>query len=198
MIRIGLTGVSGSGKSFVTKIFAKYGVSSINSDAIVHELYNTKNPCTEALVRLFGEGILKSDHSVDRKELASIVFASQEKLLLLNQTVHPFVIEKIKKVVKEKETQGAQAFLIEAPQLFESGLQEFCDYVVSVIADHQIRVERLISRDGIIKEMAEKRISNQYGDSFFREHSDFCIENNGSDDLEKQVSAILTEMGLLI
>lgn len=198
MIRIGLTGVSGSGKSFVTKIFEKYGVISINSDAIVHELYRSKNPCTEAIARLFGEGVLTSDHSVNRKELASIVFASREKLLLLNQTVHPFVIDKIKKVIQEKEGQGAQAFLIEAPQLFESGLEAFCDYVVSVVADHQIRVQRLIMRDGITKDLAEKRISNQYEDSFFRERSDFYIENNGGDDLEKQVYAILTKMGLLI
>lgn len=197
MIRIGLTGVSGSGKSYVTKVFAKYGVSSINSDAIVHELYSSKNPCTEAIVRLFGDSVLLSDHSVNRKELASIVFASREKLLLLNQTVHPFVLDRINKVAEEKERQGERAFLIEAPQLFESGLQEFCDYVVSVISDHQIRVKRLVARDGITKKLAEKRICNQYSDSFFREHSDFCIENNEIDDLEKQVCTILTKMGLL-
>ena len=114
MIRIGLTGVSGSGKSYVTKIFAKYGVPSINSDAIVHELYSSKNPCTEEIVCLFGDGVLLFDHSVNRKELASIVFASREKLLLLNQTVHPFVLDRINKIAEEKERHGVRAFLIEA------------------------------------------------------------------------------------
>lgn len=198
MIRIGLTGVSGSGKSYVTKIFAKYGVSAVNSDAIVHELYCSQNPCTEAIARLFGEGVLHSDFSINRRELASVVFSSREKLLLLNQTVHPFVLDRIKNIAKEKESQGVQAFLIEAPQLFEAGLHEFCDYVVSVISDHQTRVERLIARDGITKALAEKRIMNQFNDSFFREHSDFCIENNGNEDLEKQVCTILIKIGLIV
>ena len=197
MIRIGLTGISGSGKSYVTKIFAKYGISSINSDAIVHELYASKNPCTEAIADLFGDSVLFTDYSVNRKELGAIVFASQEKLLLLNQTVHPFVIERINRVAEEKEHQGEPACLIEAPQLFESGLHELCDYVISVIAEHQVRLKRLIVRDSITAELAEKRIANQYKDSFFREHSDFCIKNNGTDDLEKQVYAILAKIGLL-
>lgn len=198
MIRIGLTGVSGSGKSYVTKVFAKYGISSVNSDAIVHELYSSKNPCTEKIAHLFGERVLYSDHSVNRKELGAIVFASREKLALLNQTVHPFVLEKINQVSNEKESQGERALIIEAPQLFEAGLQAFCHCVVSVISDHHLRVERLVVRDGITKELAEKRIDNQYSDSFFREHSDFCIENNQGNDLEKQVQAILHQMGLLI
>lgn len=198
MIRLGLTGVSGSGKSFVTKIFGQYGIPSVNADAVVHELYSSKNPCTEALSRLFGNDILFSDDSVDRRKLASIVFASQEKLQLLNQTVHPFVIDRIDTISKEKEAQGAKAFLIEAPQLFEAGLEKACDYVISVIADHKLRIDRLVTRDGISKEMAEKRIANQYKDCFFRDHSDFCIENNADDALETQVRAILTEIGILL
>ena len=198
MIRIGLTGVSGSGKSFVTKIFDQYGIPSINADAVVHELYSAKNPCTEALYQLFGNDILLADDSVDRRKLASIVFASQEKLQLLNQTVHPFVIDRIDKISKEKENQGERAFLIEAPQLFEAGLEASCDYVISVMADHETRIERLITRDGITKDMAEKRISNQFKDSFFRDRSDFCIKNNSGDDLEAQVHSILTEIGFLL
>ena len=197
MIRIGLTGVSGSGKSYVTKIFAKYGISSVNSDAIVHELYASKNSCTEAIANLFGEQVLFSDHSVNRKKLAAIVFSSRDKLQLLNKTVHPFVLDKINQIVQEHELQGAKAFLIEAPQLFESGLHELCDWVVSVLSEHDLRITRLIARDGISEEMAERRIANQFRDSFFRERSDFCIENNEGDDLEKQVYNILSIMGLV-
>ncbi len=198
MIRIGLTGVSGSGKSFVTKIFDQYGIPSINADAVVHELYSAKNSCTEALSHLFGNDILLTDGSVDRRKLASVVFASKEKLQLLNQTVHPFVVDRINKISKEKENQGEKAFLIEAPQLFEAGLEASCDYVISVMADHETRIERLITRDGITKQMAEKRISNQFEDSFFKDRSDFCIENNVGDDLETQVHSILTEIGFLL
>lgn len=197
MIRIGLTGISGSGKSFVTKIFAQYDIPSINADAVVHELYRSKNPCTEKMVDLFGNDILLENHSIDRKKLAAIVFSSREKLELLNYTVHPFVIDKIEQTVKEKENQGIKAVLIEAPQLFEAGLQSMCDYVVSVISDHETRIERLIARDGITREMAEKRISNQYGNEFFRSHSDYCIENNSSDDLDNQVRSMLIKFGLV-
>jgi len=198
MIRIGLTGVSGSGKSFVTRIFEKYGIPSVNSDEIVHELYSSINPCTEALVQLFGNGVLREDFTVDRKKLSAVVFTSREKLQLLNQTVHPFVIERIQEIAQEKESKGASAFLIEAPQLFEAGLDAFCDCIISVIANQETRIERLVVRDGITKEMAEKRISHQYGDTFFREKSNFCIENNGSDDLESQVRTVLIKMGLLV
>ena len=197
MIRIGLTGVSGSGKSFVTKIFAQYGIPSVNSDAVVHELYSTKNSCTEVLSQRFGTGILQEDHSVDRRKLAEIVFSSKEKLQLLNQTVHPFVIERIDMLAKAEEFRGSKAFLIEAPQLFEAGLDTTCDYIVSVVTDHETRIERLIVRDGITREVAEKRIQNQHNDLFFRERSDFCIENSAQDDLEKQVLFVLKEHDLL-
>lgn len=198
MIRIGLTGVSGSGKSFVTKIFAQYGIPSVNSDAVVHELYGTKNSCTEALSQRFGMEILCEDHSVDRRKLAEIVFSSKEKLQLLNQTVHPFVTERIDMLAKAEELRGSKAFLIEAPQLFEAGLDATCNYIVSVVTDHETRIERLTVRDGITREMAENRIRNQHNDLFFREHSDFCIENSAQDDLEQQVLFVLKELDLLI
>ena len=198
MIRIGLTGVSGSGKSFVAQIFAQYGIPSVNSDAVVHELYSTKNSCTEVLSQRFGTGILQKDHSVDRRKLAEIVFSSKEKLQLLNQTVHPFVIERIDMMAKEQELRGSKAFLIEAPQLFEAGLDATCDYIVSVVTDHETRIERLTVRDGITSEMAEKRIQNQYDDLFFKERSNFCIENKAQDDLEEQVRFVLKQLGLLV
>lgn len=197
MIRIGLTGVSGSGKSYVTKLFHQYGISSVNTDEVVHDLYSFKNPCTETLSQVFGTDILCADHAINRRKLASIVFASKEKLQLLNHTVHPFVIEKVNDISKEKENQGAKAFLIEAPQLFEAGLENSCDYVISVMSACETRIERLVIRDGITREMAEKRIASQHSDSFFRDHSDFCIENNDGDDLESQVKLILKEIGLL-
>ena len=198
MIRIGLTGMSGSGKSFVSEIFQRYGIFSVNSDKIVHELYQTKNACTEALAHAFGNAVLFDDFSVDRKTLAAIVFSSDEKLKLLNQTVHPHVLSKIDEIATENEARGASALLLEAPQLFESGLDKTCDYIVSVIANHQTRVERLILRDGITSEMVESRLSHQYSDEFFREHSDFCIENNGDDDLEIQVLTFLNQIGLTV
>ena len=91
---------------------------------------------------------------------------------------------------------GDKAFIIEAPQLFESGLDKNCDLIIAVLADHQTLVERIVYRDNISIEMAEKRLKNQYDDGFFQEHADFVIHNSRSDDPKEQVINILKKIGL--
>ena len=197
MKRIGLTGMSGSGKSYLCKIFEKYGLVSVNSDSLVHVLYSGKNPCTEKLATLFGNAILNTDHSINRPKLAEVVFADPEQLALLNRTVHPFVIDKIEAMAKDYERMGVPAFVIEAPQPFEAGIDRTCDLVISVIADHKTCISRITERDGLSLERAEKRLANQHDETFFREHADFCIDNSHGEDPEKQIRLILSDLGLL-
>ena len=152
MLRIGITGMSGSGKSYVSAVFAKYGIPSINADAVVHRLYQDKNPCTVALAATYGDQILNPDHSINRAALASIVFQSREKLNQLNRTVHPFVEEVIRLEALTAEKNGFGAILLDAPQLFEAGLEKACDYVIAVLAEEDFKLHNIMKRDGITEE----------------------------------------------
>lgn len=197
MKRIGLTGMSGSGKSYVSGIFAGMGIPVINSDAVVHELYSEEGPLGAVLARLFGREVLLKSGEVDRKVLSEIVFHDREKLALLNGAVHPYVIERCLSLADHYAKAGKEALLIEAPQLFEAGLDKECDFVVAVVSDPARCVERIVLRDGISPEKAKLRLANQHDEAFFRKHCDFCIENNEDDSLKAQVAGILKSMGLL-
>ena len=197
MLTIGLTGMSGSGKSYVAAIFSRYGIATVNADAIVHRLYQGKNPCTELLRERFGDSVIHTDHSVNRKNLAAIVFSDPQKLKLLNETVHPFVLCEIDKAVDSARQKSAQAILIDAPQLFESHLDDKCDLIIAVIADEQTRVTRIARRDGISQEDAKKRLSHQYPDEFFIERADYCIRNSDHDSPEAEIVSLLTKLDLL-
>ena len=196
MIRIGITGMSGSGKSYVCSIFHTFGIPSINADSVVHRLYSERNGCTEDLARIFGKGILQSDHSVDRKALASIVFSDPSMLDILNHTVHPYVIEEIDKLVQSAQENGYCAILIDAPQLFEAGMEQSCDYIIAVIADDTFKVGNIMRRDNITEEKAQERLSNQHSDSFFMDRSDYTLHNGVDADLQGQIIKILQDIGL--
>lgn len=197
MVVIGLTGASGSGKSYVARIFEQYGIQTLNADTIVHTLYQSENDCTQLIKKRFGDAVIKSDHSVDRQALGRLVFQDRRRLALLNETVHPFVINEIHTAIKLAQSNGHTSVLIDAPQLFESQLDKNCDYIIAVIADHQTRIKRISERDHISKELAEQRLSHQYKDDYFIKNSHFCIYNSEGNDVSEQVSAILTAIGLI-
>ncbi len=194
---IGLTGTSGSGKGYVSKILSKYNIASVDTDKIVHTLYSDNAECKNELRENFGESVMLPDGNVDRKELAKIVFSDKNKLLLLNATVHKYVIKICDEMARDAEKRGEKAFVIDAPQLFEASMQEKCDFVVAVIADKDVRRARLEKRDNLSREDIEKRLANQHSDSFFHEKADYVIINNGNNDTVSQIEKILSEEELL-
>ena len=196
MITIGLTGMSGSGKTYISNRLLSWGIPVVNTDLLVHQLYAERNACTEALKNLFGEGILNSDHSINRRILASIVFSDPQKLAVLNQTVHPFVISLVKKQIAEWEEKGNTVTVVEAPQLFEAHMENDFDYIISVVADHSTRVSRIALRDALTEEQAIKRLANQHSDEFFEIHSDFIIDNSDGADPITQLQEILHTIGI--
>ena len=196
MTVIGLTGVSGSGKGYVSLIFNAFGVPSIDSDAVVHKLYNSGGPCVDELKIAFGEDITDINGSIDRKKLGNIVFHDRTKLEMLNRIVHKYVIAEINEMTESYAGMGYRAVVIDAPQLFEAGVDRNCDHIVSVIADKDIRMKRIIERDGISEEAAALRMDSQHDDSFFISRSDFIIYNNGKA-LIPQVEYILEKTGII-
>ena len=198
MLLIGLTGPSGSGKSRVAEIFSHFGLPILNADEIYHQLLIPPSPCLEALVSRFGAGILTAAGTLNRRVLADIVFSDPASLADLNEISHRYVMEEIMRRTELLRREETRAAVLDAPQLFEAGANRMCGVVVSVLADKNLRLERILQRDGIDRDAAMRRISAQKSDEFFRTHSDYVIENNHTPEhIIPEVRKILTETGVL-
>ena len=199
MVIIGLTGGSGAGKGYVCRIFAEYGIPSVDADEVYRIVSARGMPCLEELRECFGDGILTVDGELDRRVLADIVFrrGAEDKLASLNKIAHKYVIEYCERWISERERIGDYAVIIDAPQLFESGLNKRCGLVVSVIASRECRVGRITERDGISRERAEKRIDSQYDDAFFAANSDYVVESGNGSDVRSAVAAIVERVKLM-
>ena len=173
---IGLTGQSGAGKSTAAELFEESGMTVINADALVAEIYESSPACLKSVAASFGADIINPDGTLNRKLLALRAFESKENTALLGAIVHPFVIAETLKILKTLS--GTVVF--DAPQLFEINMDAVCDVIVSVTADEGVRAGRIIERDGLTREQARERISAQHSEEFFRSHSDYILENNGN------------------
>lgn len=174
---IGLTGQSGAGKTTVSKAFEQSGFAVINCDTAAREVTEPGSECCKKLAEFFPE-CFSDDLVLDRRKMAEIVFSDKEMLEKLNQIIYPFINDRIKEKLNEAEKLSEFA-LLDAPTLFEAGADKLCDVIVSVIADEETRLKRIVSRDGISEELAGMRFDSQHSAEFFRQHSDYVIENNG-------------------
>ncbi len=188
MLIIGLTGNSGSGKSYVASLFERKGIPSIDTDTIVHRLYEDNSDCINKLKSVYGDSIILPNGTVNRKALADIVFSDSEYLKILNEIVHSFVRSEVQKKLKEFVEQNKAAAIIDAPLLFESYLNKECDLTIAVIADEKTKVARIVERDKITSEKAIMRLRNQKSNDFFKEKCDFIISNNKNDNPEDYVN----------
>jgi dephospho-CoA kinase len=188
---IGLTGGSGAGKGEVCKAFLNFGIKAIDTDKISREVTKKDSECLRELVEIFSNVILNIHGELDRKKLAEIAFSSKENLEILNKITHRHILNKCKAIMLDMRKNGAKSVIIDAPLLFESGFYKNCDIIISVIANLEKRIERIINRDNITPEQAERRIKNQKNDEFFIKNSDYVIYNNSDyADVYIQVSKI--------
>lgn len=175
---IGLTGQSGAGKSTVAKFLEQNGFFVINADLLVRRIYNSGSPCLKTIASVFGEDIITNNGTPDRKLLAQRAFSSKENTELLSSIVHPFVTSELFSEIKKAAESGAKTVVYDAPQLFESNADVICDEIISVTAEKSVRLERICKRDNISEENALMRMNAQLDEEFFRENSDYIIENN--------------------
>ncbi len=183
---IGLTGQSGAGKTTVCKVFEECGFAIINADKIAREVMENGSPCLKEAAECFGEGILNADGTLNRQKLADIVFVDKEKLGQLNAISYPYITSEILKMINKFTEEGEKYVLLDAPTLFESRADDFCDLIISVTASEKNRTERIAKRDGISPEQIKSRFSSQHTEKFFINHSDFIIKNNKSPELLKE------------
>ena len=197
MLVIGLTGPTGAGKGVVGAIFAAHGIPIVDADAVYHQLLIPPSACLNELVYTFGPQILTPSGTLDRRALGNIVFSDESQLRQLNTITHRYVMTSIRARLDQLRRDGVRAAVLDAPQLFEAEADKLCNVIVSVLADREIRLERIMTRDGIDREAAMRRILAQKSDEFFRKHSSYVIENNQSpDSILPAVQKILIEMGV--
>lgn len=198
MLTIGLTGPTGAGKSTVAELFAAFGVPVIDADRVWRELLIPPSDCLTELARRFGREILNPDGSLNRPALGRLVFSDSAELEALDTLSHSRIMTDVGRRLRLLRESGCRAAVFDAPQLFEAGADRICNVIVSVLADREIRLGRITHRDGIAEADALRRMASQKPDSFFRAHSDYIIENNGSANrLTDAVRNILTETGVL-
>lgn len=181
---IGITGGSGAGKSHISQELRKRGFTVIDADETAHESIN-KRECVGEISAYFGADTVK-DGRIDRKTLGKKVFNDPEKLEMLNKITHKYILSDIADEIKRAD--GDTVF-VDGAVLIESGMP--CDLMIGVLADREIRTDRIMRRDGLTKEEAESRIRAQKDDGFYKENCDFTVVNNGG---EIDISAILKEI----
>lgn len=177
MLIFGITGGSGSGKTTVSDIFRSLGVRVIDADKAAREVVKKGSSCLDELTQYFGTEIIESDGSLNRKKLANIVFKDTVKLKKLNEITHSYIKIYIETILSKISEPIAA---IDGAVIIGSGIENMCSFMVSVIADYDVRINRIIKRDGLSIEDAKNRLSSQPSDEFYINHSKYIIYNNGN------------------
>ena len=169
---IGLTGPTGAGKSSAAAVCKKLSIKHIDCDILARKAVEKGTNGLNAVVNAVGKDILSSDGSLNRKVLAQKAFCNKMSTQLLNKTLLPYIKELVL-----NEIEG-EYVLLDAPTLFESGINEICFKTVAVLSDSQIRLDRIMKRDNITKDAALLRINAGKTDDFYIKNCDFVIYNN--------------------
>ena len=185
---LGLTGFSGAGKSTVAQIFEQHGFYHLDCDYIVHERVYRDPKVLTLLAEEFGEEII-ADGALNRPILRKYTMGNPDALTRLNCLVMPHILAAIDSDLQE---QAGKNIILDAPLLFESGLDKKCDRVLSVIADKKVAEERIILRDHLRPTDAQKRLSSQHSAEFYTSKSDYVLKNNGDmDALHRQTVRLI-------
>jgi dephospho-CoA kinase len=177
---IGLTGPSGAGKGVCDIYFQEHGISYIDTDKVYHDLLLPPSACAMELACQFGSDIIRDDQTLDRSKLASIVFSdvTGNSLQKLNEISHRYVKEKTLSLLDTLRSQGARAAVVDAPLLFEASFDSFCDFTIAILADRDIRLQRIMSRDSLSREKALERICAQKDDQYYISRANYTLYNN--------------------
>ena len=190
---IGITGSSGAGKSTVCKILEKeYKIKIINADKVAKKLSKRGTNYVIDIIAKFGKDIVDEYGELKRKKLAEIIYSNPEKRKMLNECTFKYIKKDIQKEIKKAKNN--ETVIIDAPLLFESELNEICDKVIGVISNKELQLERIVARDNIDYDNAEKRLNAQEKNEFYIERCDKIIENNNDvQHIEQEIKKIAGE-----
>ncbi len=193
MLKVGLTGGIGSGKTTVSDIFESLGINIIDTDIIARNLVNQNTAAVKQIIDTFGKDIIDTDGSLDRKKLAAVAFESKSNKKKLEAILHPKIRAEVSTQIQALNSQVSPPdyIIIVIPLLFETNFHDFIDRTLVVIADEDIRINRVKSRDNRNTEQIKSIINHQVDDALRQEKADDIIQNNGNlIELESQITVL--------
>ncbi len=196
MLTIGVTGPTGAGKTSVLAALGELGCVCVDCDALYHRLLETSPPLRQELTDRFGWGILNHQDQIDRKALGQIVFSDEKALADLNAIAHRHVVAACVSLMDAAKAQDQKALALDAIALLESGLGELCDVTVAVTAPDEVRLRRIMARDGIDARRARARMDAQKPAEYYVNHCDHTIVNDGTKtpyELAQKVRALFAD-----
>ena len=200
MVKIGLCGSSGSGKGYVCEEFKRHGFVCIDTDRVyATKIVASGSDCLNELCMFFGKDILNSDGTLNKKVLSTKVFEGEnasQHLKVLNNITHRYIRCDVERTVEECVASGVKAVVIDAPVLFESGFDNMCDITVCVTAPYDLKMKRIMERDGIPYHKAQARLQSQLTDDKLRELCDYEIVNDGTSAIDVQIADFIKKFNV--
>jgi dephospho-CoA kinase len=180
MLRLGITGGLGSGKSTAARFFADLGARLFDADAEAKLILLRYEPIRQELIEEWGDAILNEVGEIDFLKLATYAFAKPERQHRLNEIIHPKVIQVAEHEMMKASQEGIHLFVLDVPLLFESQMERYLDYTLAIVAAEGIRVQRALARVTMSEAEIRKRIKLQLTDEDRIARADFVISNNGT------------------
>ena len=189
---IGITGASGSGKTTASEILSKReDVRIIDADKVAKSLNLPGTDYMLAIENAFGKDVFHSDGNLNRKKLASLIYREKESREMLNSLTFKYVVDEILKKLEIYKKDNINFIVIDAALLIESGLDKYCDIIVALVAEDDLKVKRMCKRDNIDEETAISRLKIQHNNEYYIKRADYCIENSKNYDLKSKIEEVL-------
>ena len=189
MLRVGLTGSIGVGKTFVASVFIELGCHVLDADQTAGEVVMPGTPGLKALVEEFGDDILATDGTLDRKRLGALIFADQSKRQRLNHILHPFIIARQDEILNGWEAEDPDGIgIVDAALMIESGGYKRFDKLIVVHCRPEVQLERLMLRDKLSREEALRRINSQMPQQEKQQFADYLIDTSDGFELTRSRS----------
>ena len=199
MLKVGLTGSIATGKSFVCEVFRELGCHVIDADRTARHVVKAGTPGLAKIADEFGPDVITADGELDRPKMAAIIFADEQKRLLLNSIIHPLVFEVQNKWLAEREAEDPKGIaIVDAALTIESGGYKRFDKLIVVWCEPAIQLQRLELRDDLPETDAKKRIAAQMPQEEKKLYADFLIDtSNGYEDTRRQVIEVYEKLKLV-
>ena len=197
MLKVGLTGGIGSGKSSVSELFSKWGAYIFDADSVAKEILNNNETAQGEIIAEFGTDILDRNGNIDKQKLARIAFQDENHQLRLNTIIHPYVFTEIDSkfdiILSNKKH---EIFVVDAALIYESGADTHMDYIIVVTSHLRLRTQRVMERGGLTREEFLSRLDLQWPDEDKVHMADFVIHNNGTEnDLLEESQKVFDRLG---
>ena len=196
MLRVGLTGSIATGKSFVSGVLVELGCRVLDADETAREVVEPGSPGLREVVARFGDAVIKSDGTLDRPALGALVFADADKRVTLNSILHPYIIARQDERLREWETLDPGGIaIVDAALMIESGGYKRFDKLIVVHCRPDVQLERLMTRDKLTRDEAERRIASQMPQEEKKKFADYLIDtSDGFETARQSTVEVYTEL----